>query len=103
MMHNYAAAPTKVRGRACRYGCDIKHPGNLGVLQNLSAANDSILLNRRKVKTVGNLIEELCAVCTATTNFYSIVPSLLCDEHYFEWQEEKMIWELDRSTEGLYI
>jgi hypothetical protein len=52
---------------------------------------------------VGNLIEELCAVCTATTNFYSIIPSLLCDEHFFEWQEEKMLWELDRSTEGLYL
>jgi hypothetical protein len=48
----------------------------------------------------------MCASCYAIENgitCYSIKPSDLCDTHYFEWQEEKMYWELDRSTEGLYI
>jgi hypothetical protein len=48
----------------------------------------------------------MCATCYANANgikFYSVSPSTLCDTHFFEWQEEKMYWELDRSTEGLYI
>ena len=48
----------------------------------------------------------MCASCYATENgikSYSVVPSLLCDTHYFEWQDEKMYFELERSTEGLYL
>lgn len=48
----------------------------------------------------------MCAVCHANENgitFYSVRPTELCDTHFFEWQEEKMIWELDRSTEGMYV
>jgi hypothetical protein len=48
----------------------------------------------------------MCAVCHANENgirFYSVKPTELCDTHFFEWQEEKMIWELDRSTEGMYV
>ena len=52
---------------------------------------------------MGNLIEALCAVCSATTNFYSVKPNELCDEHYFEWAEEKMYMEFDMSTEDLYV
>ena len=49
---------------------------------------------------MGNLIEELCTACVG--NPHTIV-SQLCDEHYFEWAEEKMYMELDMSTEGLYV
>lgn len=48
----------------------------------------------------------MCAVCHANENgirFYAVRPMELCDTHFFEWQEEKMIWELDRSTEGMYV
>jgi hypothetical protein len=60
-------------------------------------------LNLTKGKLMGNLIEALCAVCNATTNFYPVKPNELCDEHYFEWAEEKMYMEFDRSTEDLYV
>ena len=52
---------------------------------------------------MGHLIEALCAVCNATTNFYPVKPNELCPEHYFEWAEEKMYMEFDRSTEDLYV
>ena len=48
----------------------------------------------------------MCATCNANAKgikFYAITPSTLCDTHFFEWQEEKMYWELDRSTEGIYL
>jgi hypothetical protein len=60
-------------------------------------------LNLTKGCVMGNLIEALCAVCNATTNFYSVKPNELCDEHYFEWAEEKMYMEFDSSTEDLYV
>ena len=60
-------------------------------------------LNLTKGKLMGNLIEALCAVCNATTNFYPVKPNELCSEHYFEWAEEKMYMEFDRSTEDLYV
>ena len=47
----------------------------------------------------------MCATCNAIENgirFYSVRPTELCDTHYFEWQEEKMYMDLDRSTEGIY-
>ena len=47
-----------------------------------------------------------CATCYAIENgiaCYSVNPSTLCDTHYFEWQDEKMYFELDRSTEGIYL
>lgn len=52
---------------------------------------------------MGNLIEALCAVCNADSNCYSVKPYELCDEHYFEWAEEKMYMEFDMSTEDLYV
>ena len=65
----------------------------------MSAYCDSLaLINQRKENF-------MCASCYAIENgitCYSIKPSDLCDTHYFEWQEEKMYWELDRSTEGIY-
>jgi hypothetical protein len=48
----------------------------------------------------------MCATCYANENgikSYSVKPSTLCDTHFFEWQEEKMYMELDRSTEGIYL
>ena len=48
----------------------------------------------------------MCATCYANENgikSYSVKPSTLCDTHYFEWQDEKMYFELERSTEGLYL
>lgn len=67
---------------------------------NLSVAPATIsTINLTKGQT-------MCATCNAIENgisCYSVKPSDLCDTHYFEWQEEKMFWELDRSTEGLYI
>lgn len=33
--------------------------------------------------------EALCAVCNATSRFYSVIPNELCDKHRFEWAEEK--------------
>jgi hypothetical protein len=57
------------------------------------------LINQRKENS-------MCASCYAIENginYYSIKPSDLCDTHYFEWQQEKMYWELDRSTEGIYL
>ena len=59
--------------------------------------------NQRKVKTVGNLIEALCAVCNATTNSYSIKPSELCTEHYFEWSEEKGFMELSEREDYFHL
>ena len=50
---------------------------------------------------MGNLIEALCAVCNATSNSYSVVPLELCEEHFFEWQEEKIYNDLD-CYEGAY-
>jgi hypothetical protein len=47
----------------------------------------------------------MCATCNAIENgirFYSVKPMELCETHFFEWQEEKMYMELDRSTEGIY-
>jgi hypothetical protein len=67
---------------------------NLSVLSGILA-----LINQRKENF-------MCASCYAIENgikFYSVVPSLLCDTHYFEWQNEKMYFELERSTEGLYL
>jgi hypothetical protein len=65
----------------------------------MSVLCDSLaLINERKTL--------MCASCYAIENgitCYSIKPSNLCDTHYFEWQQEKMYWELDRSTEGLYL
>ena len=64
----------------------------------MSVNHDTIPVNQTK----GNF---MCASCYAIENgitCYSIKPSDLCDTHYFEWQEEKMYWELDRSTEGIY-
>lgn len=65
----------------------------------MSVNRDTIPL----IQSKGNL---MCAVCHANENgitFYSVRPTELCDTHFFEWQEEKMIWELDRSTEGMYV
>ena len=50
---------------------------------------------------MGNLIEALCAVCNATSNSYSVVPLELCEEHFIEWQEEKIYNDLD-CYEGAY-
>ena len=65
----------------------------------MSVQSVIILLNLAKGKS-------MCAVCHANENgirFYAVRPMELCDTHFFEWQEEKMIWELDRSTEGMYV
>ncbi len=45
----------------------------------------------------------MCDVCNATTLMYSVDPATLCDEHYFEWAEEKMYNDFDMSTEGVYL
>ena len=62
-----------------------------------------ILLNLTKGKTVGNLIEALCAVCNATSNSYSVKPNELCDEHYFEWAEEKAFADLNADEEYFHL
>jgi hypothetical protein len=48
----------------------------------------------------------MCNICYAReNNILSIYsnPSTMCEIHYFEWSQEKMYNELDRSTEGLYL
>ena len=52
---------------------------------------------------MGNLIEALCAVCNATTNSYSVKPSELCPEHYFEWSEEKGFMELSEREDYFHL
>ena len=68
-------------------------------MSNLSVAPATIsTINLTKGHT-------MCATCNAIENgikIYSVNPSTLCDTHFFEWQEEKMYMELDRSTEGIY-
>lgn len=48
----------------------------------------------------------ICAVCYGQENglkSYSVTPNLLCDEHFFEWAQEKAFADMDNSTEGLYL
>ena len=52
---------------------------------------------------MGNLIEALCAVCNATTNSYSVIPSELCAEHYFEWSAEKGFMELSEREDYFHL
>ena len=69
-------------------------------MSNLSVASSIISdINLTKGQT-------MCATCYAIENgisCYSVNPSTLCDSHYFDWQDEKMYFELERSTEGLYL
>ena len=69
----------------------------------MSVAHGNILLNQTKGKLMGNLIEAMCDVCTATTNSYSVDPYTLCDEHYFEWAEEKAYNDLNSDEEYFHL
>ena len=69
-------------------------------MSNLSVAS-AIIPNIKLTKG-----HNMCATCYANENgikSYSVKPSNLCDTLFFEWQDEKMYFELERSTEGLYI
>lgn len=51
---------------------------------------------------MGNLTEMLCQRCVGET-FTSTRIEELCQQHFFEWAEEKTYNDFDRSTEGLYL
>jgi hypothetical protein len=44
--------------------------------------------------------DTVCNICIGLSNAN---PSTLCVTHFFEWADEKNAYELDRSTEDLYI
>ena len=45
----------------------------------------------------------MCDVCNATTSSYSVDPYTLCDEHYFEWAEEKAYNDLNSDEEYFHL
>ena len=49
-----------------------------------------------------SLINFLCQRCIGETNTSTRIEDL-CEQHYFEWAEEKMYLELELSTEGMYL
>jgi len=49
-----------------------------------------------------SLINFLCQRCIGETNTSTRIEDL-CDNHYFEWANEKICYDLDMSTEGLYL
>ena len=62
----------------------------------MSVAHGNILLIKRKVKT-------MCDVCNATNSSYCVDPYTLCDEHYFEWAEEKAYNDLNSDEEYFHL
>jgi hypothetical protein len=44
----------------------------------------------------------ICQRCAGETNTSTRIEDL-CDNHYFEWANEKICYDLDMSTEGLYL
>jgi len=71
-------------------------------VDNVSATCYTSIIINKKGKLMGNLIEALCQRCTKESNTSTRIQDL-CPLHFFEWQEEKMYNDFDRSTEGLYL
>jgi len=51
---------------------------------------------------MGNLIEMLCQPCRGEKNTSTII-SNLCEEHYFEWAQEKAFADLDADEEYFHL
>jgi len=78
--------PAELRSRACRYGCDVKHPEICSVLRKMSVRPDILSIQPTKGRLMNDINSCYCtnySICTICVMGYYRDPS-------FDYMETRM-------------